>query len=83
MRYAISVDNGPLQVIDFKTVGRSEEWKQNVLRNRAEKKITLPNLAAGSHSLQMYSIDPGVLLDAILIDLGGFKPAYGAVGETK
>lgn len=31
MRYAVSVDNGPLKVVDFKMQGRSEEWKQNVL----------------------------------------------------
>ena len=35
MRYAVSIDDGPLTIVDFKTFGRSEEWKQNVLRNRA------------------------------------------------
>lgn len=37
MRYAVAVDDGPLKIIDFRTFGRSEEWKQNVLSNRAEK----------------------------------------------
>jgi hypothetical protein len=41
MRYALSVDDGPLQIVDFRTFGRSEEWKQNVLRNRSEKKSPL------------------------------------------
>lgn len=82
MRYALSVDDGPLHVLDFRTFGRSEEWKQNVLSNRAEKKVPVPFLNKGKHMLRIYAIDPGVKLDAILIDLGGLKSAYGAIEET-
>jgi hypothetical protein len=83
MRYAVSIDDGPLKLVDFKTVGRSEEWKQNVLRNRAEKKIVMPHLVTGKHKLKIYCIDPGVILDEIHIDLGGLKRAYSSVRETK
>ena len=82
MRYAVSVDDRPLQVVDFKTIGRSDEWKQNVLRNRAEKKVSIPSLGKGKHELRIYAIDPGVMLDGMLIDLGGLKNAYGAIDET-
>jgi hypothetical protein len=83
MRYAVSIDDGPLKIVDFKTVGRSEEWKQNVLRNRAEKKIDMPHLNAGKHKLKIYCIDPGVILDEIRIDLGGLKKAYSIIPETR
>ncbi|WP_187262500.1 glycosyl hydrolase 115 family protein [Pontibacter beigongshangensis] len=83
LRYAVSVDDGPLQVVDFKTFGRSEEWKQNVLSNRATRTVKLPALKAGKHVLKIYMIDPAVLLDQITIDLGGLKPAYGTIPETK
>ncbi len=83
MRYAVSVDNGPIQIVDFKTFGRSEEWKQNVLKNRASKTIQLANLPKGAHILKVYSIDPGVILDAMLIDLGGLNPANGLIPETR
>ena len=83
MRYAVAIDDGELTVVDFKTVGRSEEWKQNVLSNRAEREIKLPFLDKGAHTLKIYCIDPGVLLDEIRIDLGGLKKAYGALPETK
>ncbi len=82
MRYAVSVDNGPLQIVDFRTFGRSEEWKQQVLRNRAERKINLTYLDKGPHRLRVYALDPGVLLDALLIDLGGLKKGYGVIKET-
>jgi hypothetical protein len=83
MRYAVSIDNGPLHVVDFRTFGRSEEWKQNVLKNRAEKKVKMPLPGKGKHVLRIYSVDPGVILNSILIDLGGLKKAYGTIPETK
>lgn len=83
LRYAVSIDDGPLTIVDFKTFGRSEEWKQNVLRNRAEKKIDMPHLNAGKHRLKIYCIDPGVIVDEIRIDLGGLKKAYSAIPETR
>lgn len=67
MRYAVSIDNGPLKVLDFKTQGRSEEWKQNVLRNSAIRKIKTQDLKPGKHTLRIYMIDPGVILDRIFI----------------
>jgi hypothetical protein len=83
MRYAVSVDDGPLQVVDFRTFGRSDEWKQNVLRNRAEKKIKLSLVEKGKHCLRIYAVDPGVILDGILIDLGGLHNACAVIPETK
>ena len=83
MRYAVAIDNGPVTIVDFHTTGRSEEWKQNVLSNAAEKKINLPFLDKGRHTLKIYMIDPGVILDHLLIDLGGLKKAYGLIPETK
>ena len=83
VRYAISIDDGPLKIIDTRTFGRSEEWKQNVLRNRVEKKAEMPTLNAGKHNLKIYAVDPGVILDEIRIDLGGLKKAYSPINETK
>ncbi len=57
-RYAVTVDDGPLTIVDFKTEGRSEEWKQNVLSNRAERVIPVTFLNKGAHTLKIYSIDP-------------------------
>ncbi|OQP47932.1 hypothetical protein A4H97_30475 [Niastella yeongjuensis] len=82
MRYGVSVDEGPVNIVDFKTVGRSEEWKENVLRNRAERTISFPRLNKGRHTLKIYAIDPGVVLDEIRIDLGGLKKAYSAIPAT-
>ena len=82
LRCGVSVDEGPVYIVDFKTEGRSEEWKENVLRNRAERTIQLPQLNKGHHSLKIYFIDPGVILDEVRIDFGGLKKAYSAIPAT-
>jgi hypothetical protein len=83
MRYAVSIDEGPLTVLQFKTVGRSEEWKQNVLGNAAIRTIQVPSLPAGKHRFTIYMIDPGVVLDRLFIDLGTHPSFYGGLPETR
>ena len=83
MRYAVSVDDGPATVLNFRTVGRSDEWKQAVLSNTILRNLKVPELKAGHHKLSIYLIDPGVILDRILINLGGLRPFYGLLPETK
>jgi hypothetical protein len=82
MRYAVSIDDGPPELINFKTIGRSEEWKQNVLSNTAVRKTSGLYLKNGKHTLKIFAVDPGVVLDRIVIDLGGMKKEYGVVPET-
>ncbi|MGI4863038.1 MAG: glycosyl hydrolase 115 family protein [Janthinobacterium lividum] len=83
VRYGLSIDNGPIEVLDCKTVGRSEEWKQNVLSNNAQQQVKAPELRPGRHTLRLYPLDPGVVLDRITIDLGGLQAAYGVIPETR
>lgn len=82
MRYAVRIDDSPIQIVDFKTIGRSEEWKQNVLRNSAIRTLQFPPLKPGLHKLIIYAIDPGVVLDRILINFGNEQKSYSVVPET-
>lgn len=68
VRLGVSVDDGPIKVVDFRTFGRSEEWKQNVLSNQAERNLELAKLAKGKHKLRVYAIDPGLVLDRMVIN---------------
>ncbi|MFL5740102.1 MAG: glycosyl hydrolase 115 family protein [Flavisolibacter sp.] len=83
LRYALSVDHGPIIVTDFQTSGRSEEWKQNVLSNYAIRTISISPLRPGRHVLNIYALDPGVVLDRILISFGKVPAAYGRISETR
>ena len=67
IRYAISVNEEPLQVIDYSTKGRSEEWKLNVLGNQAKRKTKHMIQKLGVQRIEIKAIDEGVILDQILI----------------
>ena len=78
LRLAVQLDDGPLEVLDFRTFGRSEEWKQNVLTNTAVRSMRLLQLARGAHRLRIYALDPGFILDRIDVRLDGAPDYYGA-----
>lgn len=63
LRFAISVDEAVPQTVSYETKGRSEEWKENVLRNQAIRKVTLPINKQASHKLVITALDEGVVLD--------------------
>jgi len=72
LRYEISVDGGNKQIISYKTQDREEEWKKNVLTNRALKKtmhVLKTSEKNNNHNIQIKAIDEGVVLDQIGIFL--------------
>ncbi|HKJ41440.1 MAG TPA: hypothetical protein VKA27_05065, partial [Sunxiuqinia sp.] len=60
-----------------------DEWKQNVLKNAAVKSASQVIDKAGKHTLKIWMVDPGVMLDRVLVDLGGWKKSYTFPPETK
>ena len=78
VRIAVSLDGGPQQVFDYATIGRSDEWRENVLSNTAVRSLSFKVMQPGSHELRIYALDPGVLLDRIEINLDGAPKHYGA-----
>ena len=79
VRIAVSLDEGPLEMLDFGTIGRSDEWRENVLRNAAVRTIPLKLLRPGVHELKIYALDPGVMIDRIEVNLDGSSKHYGAM----
>ena len=67
LRFSVSLDGGEPAVINYETKGRSEEWKENVLRNQAIRKIILPVSSKKQHQLVVKALDEGVILDQIML----------------
>lgn len=82
-RFGIALNDDQPVVLDPRTHGRSETWKVNVLRNNAitSLKQTLPG--PGIHTLKIYALDPGVILDRILIERDGAITTYSPYPETR
>jgi hypothetical protein len=78
LRVAVSIDDGPAQVID----AEKRKWEDGVERNAATF-VTEWNIArAGDHRLRIYALDPRVVVDSIVLDFGGLAKAYMAPPET-
>ena len=71
IRFAIRMDEGAEQVIDYHTVDRNEEWKQNVLTNQAIRitKFKVRKSTTGSrvHTITLKAIDEGVIIDQLKV----------------
>ncbi|WP_010517449.1 glycosyl hydrolase 115 family protein [Croceivirga radicis] len=83
VKCAIAIDDGAPVILDFETIGRSDEWKQNVLKNKAVAHKKQLVKQAGKHTLKIWMLDEGLFLDQILIDLGGRKQSYNFPPETR
>lgn len=66
LRYAVTLNDDLKHVIDYSTKGRSEEWKENVLWNRAVRK-SKHDVSAGKQTLIIEALDEGVVLDQVKI----------------
>jgi hypothetical protein len=83
MRVAASIDSAAPVVLDLKTAEFSATWKQNVLTNAAVGEINNLRLKPGAHTLTVWALDPGVVLDRYEIAFAGAPRAYDPVPETR
>ena len=76
LRYAVAIDDEPAQVIDLTADMSSATWEETVRRDirtsSSEHKFT----RSGAHKLRIYSLDPGVTLQRMVLDTGGLLPSY-------
>jgi len=86
LRLALALDDGPPLPLAV-TSGfdnKSDAWKQRVLSNAAETSAILaPKLASGWHTLHLVAVDPGVVVDKLVLDFGGLAPSYDGPPETR
>lgn len=67
IRYSISVNGSQPQVVDYRTEGRSEEWKVNVLTNQAIRKTRHELNGKTKTTISITALDEGVIIDQISI----------------
>lgn len=75
LRYSASIDNDTPQVVDLDSAEFSAAWSANVLRAAAIG-TTQHKLGAGKHTLTLRPLDPGLVFDKVVIDLGGLQPTH-------
>ena len=69
LRFLLSLDGTDSAPVGYETLGRSEEWKENVLRNQAVRRVALPLGRKRKHRLAVRALDEGVVLDQVILYL--------------
>ena len=74
---SISVDGGSPQVFENKFKEYDRTWKDQVMRNGAVCRLRFAvDKSKSSHTIRFTAKDPGQMLQRVIIDWGGLKPAY-------
>jgi len=76
LRYAISFDDQPPQIIDSLEHNSLSDWEESVSDSVRKVKSTHILPATGYHTLKFWMVDPGIVLQKLIVDLGGVKPSY-------
>jgi hypothetical protein len=82
LRIAVQWNDNPIEIINFKTEGRSDIWKQNVLSNKAVTSLPITLDKEGKQNLKIYMVDSGLLLDYIILNTKNITLQYPLPLET-
>ena len=87
LRFALSFDDQPPQIVtavpeDFNAGDGNQDWEKTVEDSvrKVESTFTLTN--SGYHTLKFWMVDPGVVLEKLVVNLGGVKPSYFGPPES-
>jgi hypothetical protein len=81
VRIAISIDDGAPRVVDAIAKGyvagdANREWGETVKNAARTVKAAFEIAKPGAHTVKVWMVDPGVVLQKLIVDVGGLKPSY-------
>jgi beta-xylosidase/predicted alpha/beta superfamily hydrolase len=76
LRYGISIDDEPPQIINAMSDTSLRAWERSVANNVHVARSRHGVARAGAHLLKFWLVDPGVVLQKLVIDAGGLQPSY-------
>ncbi|WP_049917106.1 glycosyl hydrolase 115 family protein [Halogeometricum pallidum] len=84
LRYAVALGDGPRRTVSVDPDGgeHDPEWQENVLRGAALGTTTHAVESAGGHTLRMWALDPGLVVDRIAVYADGERETYLGPRET-
>jgi hypothetical protein len=85
LQFGVSIDEGQPQIISINKEDKnsiSGIWNTWVANNIIQKKAGFTITKAGKHTLKYWMISKGVVLQKLVVDLGGLKPSYLGPQET-
>jgi hypothetical protein len=81
LRYAISLDDEDARIVtavpaDYDACNGNADWEGTVMDSirHCSSRHLVPG--PGYHSLRIWMVDPGLVLERVLVDMGGARPSY-------
>ncbi|HEY6953617.1 MAG TPA: glycosyl hydrolase 115 family protein, partial [Flavisolibacter sp.] len=82
LQFAVSIDNGTPQIMSLNKEDNTGIWNSwvanNIIIKTSKHHISQP----GKHTVKYWMIDPGVVLQKLVVDFGTLKPSYLGPPET-
>jgi len=80
-KIGLSVDDSEPQIItvvpkEFNAENGNREWEQTVMNSTRYVKGTISVSEPGYHTLKIWMTDPGIVLEKIVVNIGGLRPSY-------
>ena len=82
IKFAVAIDGEPPRIININEGEEVPDWKyaawwqKSVADHIKIKRSSHGRLDAGTHTLRVWMIDPGVVIQRFVIDAGGLRPSY-------
>jgi hypothetical protein len=81
LRYAVSLDDAPPQIVtlvpkEFIAQHGDMVWEKTVADNAHHSLSRHVVASPGYHTLKLWMVDPGVVLQKLIVDCGGLRPSY-------
>jgi hypothetical protein len=81
LRFAVSFDDQPPQILTavpkgFFVDNSNRNWEASVRDNCRQIRSTHTLANPGYHTLKVWMVDPGLVLEKLVVNLGGVKPSY-------
>jgi hypothetical protein len=81
IRFGVSLDDEPSQSLtlvpeNYTAQNGNRDWEESVKDNGRYVRAKLTVARPGNHTLKIWMIDPGVVIEKFVLDLGGKKPSY-------
>jgi hypothetical protein len=76
LRFAISVDDGPRTIVDALEHNTQSDWAQSVRDGVRKVSLPLSIPTTGYHTLKFWMVDPGIVLERIVLSHGHLPSSY-------
>ncbi len=83
LKFAVSVDEETPVVVNIsKAYANEAAWRKSVAESIKIFKTPLKFTKPGKHTLKYWMVSPGVVLQKLVLDMGGLKPSFLGPQET-